>query len=210
MEKPIFETRELQFNNMLNYDDLVIPAEKATFITGESGKGKSTLLKLFNGTLSPSKGIINYAGQNLQELDTVSLRKEVSLISQNVFLFDSSIKENFQSFYEYREETTPSTDIMEEFLRICCLPLQLDKDCTTMSGGERQRLYMAIYLSFIPRVVMLDEPTSALDSRNSDDVIENIIMFCRKMRITPILVSHDKELTEKFGENIIEVGRRGK
>ncbi|MGE4282797.1 MAG: ATP-binding cassette domain-containing protein [Clostridia bacterium] len=208
MDTLIFKTRDLQFNNMIDYCDIAIHEYKATFITGESGTGKSTLLKLFNGTLSQSNGEIFYSGKSIQEADTILLRKEVSLISQGIFLFDASIKENFEMFYEYREEAPPTDDEINEFLRICCIFFPLDKDCTTMSGGERQRIYMAIYLSFIPKVIMLDEPTSALDTKNSHDVIENILLFCKKNHITAIVVSHDKELTKRFAEDIIEI-RKG-
>ncbi|HEX3032219.1 MAG TPA: ATP-binding cassette domain-containing protein [Bacillota bacterium] len=210
MTEHILETRDLEFNNVLSYGNLKIPRGKATFLVGESGRGKSTLLKLFNASLSPSRGELYYEGQKLEELDTIALRKEVLLISQNVFLFDTTIRENFRSFYEYREWELPSADRMEEFLRLCCLRLPLDRDCTTMSGGERQRVYMAIYLSFAPKVLMLDEPTSALDSRNGHDVLANILSYCREHAITPVVVSHDQELTREFAENIIQVGRRDK
>lgn len=180
---------------------------KVTFITGESGSGKSTLLKLFNGTLTPSKGDILYDGKNILDRDTIELRKEVILISQSVFLFDKTIRENFMAFYEYREEPLPSDDVMKEFLHMCCIPFDLDKSCTTMSGGERQRVYMAIYLSFEPSVVMLDEPTSALDSQNSYEVIKNIIMFCKRKGLTLVIVSHDRELTEDFAEEVIIIKR---
>ena len=64
---------------------------------------------------------------------------------------------------------------------------------------------MAICLSFCPRVVMFDEPTSALDSKNSFDVIQNIIKFCKQNHITAIFVSHDTKITETFAEDIIEL-----
>ena len=65
-------------------------------------------------------------------------------------------------------------------------------DIYAMSGGEKQRVYIAIYLSFRPEIIMLDEPTSALDSRNTIDVIENIISFCRGNSSTVIIVSHER------------------
>ena len=64
---------------------------------------------------------------------------------------------------------------------------------------------MAIYLSFLPSVVMLDEPTSALDRENGLEVISNAIGFCREKGITVIIVSHDGNLTHTFAENIITI-----
>lgn len=208
LEEIILETKDLCFNNIINYKNMKIPKGKVTFITGESGCGKSTLLKLFNGTLTQSKGNIYYKGKDTEKLNSIELRKEISLISQSVFLFDASIKDNFIKFYKYRGQNVPSDEEMKEILNICCIKFPLDKDCSVMSGGEKQRIYIAIYLSFKPEIIMLDEPTSALDNKNTFSVIENILSFCKNNKSTVIIVSHDKELTEKFGENNITLERR--
>lgn len=210
MEKIILETKDLCFNNMIAYKNMKIPSNKVTFITGESGSGKSTLLKLFNSTLTQSSGKIYYNGKDTGDIDSIELRKEISLISQNVFLLDSSIKDNFIKFYEYRGQTVPSDEEIKNFLSICCITFPLDKDCSTMSGGEKQRIYIAIYLSFKPEIIMMDEPTSALDNKNSFAVIENIISYCKENNSTLIIVSHDRELTEKLAENSIILERREK
>lgn len=205
MQDAIFEIENLSYNNMIKYDDMKIPKGKATFISGESGTGKSTLLKLLNGIYTPSSGRILYEGRDLSGFDTINLRKEVALVSQDVFLFDTTIECNFIRFYEYREKVPPGTDEMNRFLSLCGVTLPLDKDCATMSGGERQRVYMAVFLSFLPKVIMLDEPTSALDQKNSGIVIGNIISFCRENGMTIIIVSHDKALRERFAENNIVI-----
>lgn len=202
----IFETRNLSFRDTIHYQDISIVKDKVNFIVGRSGTGKSTLLRLFNGTLTPSAGEIFYAGDNLLEMDTIELRKKVSLISQSVYLFDSSIRDNFIQFYEYRGLPAPTNEMMLEFLKLSQIDFPLDKDCTTMSGGERQRVYIAIFLSFLPKVLMLDEPTSALDKDNGYNVMQNVISFCKEKGITVIIISHDNNLTETFGENIVAIG----
>lgn len=207
MEGILFNTENLCFNNKIQYNDIVIPKGKVTFISGESGMGKSTLLKLFNGVLSPSRGRILYEGRDIIELDTIKLRKEISLVSQDVFLFDSTIKDNFKLFYEYRDQAPATDEEIRKFLTICGISFSLDKDCTTMSGGERQRVYIAIFLSFLPDVIMLDEPTSALDDKNSDIIMGNIIMFCKKNNISVIVVSHDNVLADRYAENHLKIGK---
>jgi len=205
----VFRTAGLIANG-IHYTDLSIKEGLATFITGPSGVGKSTLLKLFNGTRSPSSGEIYYRETNIADLDTIALRKKVILTGQDLYLFDGTILENFHRFYGYREESAPSTEILEHFLSLCCLNCSITSNTSTMSGGEKQRIYLALFLSFMPDVLLLDEPTSALDVRNSNDIFENIFGFCRTNKITVIVVSHDLSLAEKFSEACIDLGQLAK
>jgi putative ABC transport system ATP-binding protein len=200
-------TENLCFKDIIKYKDMVFLKGKTTFISGESGTGKSTLLKLLTGILSPSKGRVLYNGKDITESDTLQLRKEVSLISQDVFLFDCSIKDNFLKFYEYRDQVPPTDEEIIALLKLFCITFPLDKDCTTMSGGERQRVYIAIFLSFMPKVILLDEPTSALDNKTGLQVMENVIMFCKDKNIDVIVVSHDKTLADNFTECSIIIER---
>lgn len=206
MNSLILETKDLSFNGIINYKDIQIIKGKVNFIVGKSGSGKSTLLRLFNGTLSPSYGKIIYSGNDIDEMDMIDLRQEILLISQSVYLFDKSIKENFEQFYDYRDIMPPSEEEMKYFLDLCNVPFSLDKNCTIMSGGERQRIYIAIFLSFKPKILMLDEPTSALDKQTSNVVMENIISYCKENEITVIIVSHDGNITGKFADNVITIG----
>lgn len=203
----LFKAKQLCFHDTICFADLEIPNGKTTFVTGPSGAGKSTLLRLLNGVLSPTHGQLYYLGRNLEEFDTIELRKEVLLVSQAVFLFDGSIRDNFAAFYEHREKNLPGDETIKKFLAICCLPFEPDATTNTMSGGEKQRLYLAIFLSFHPTVLMLDEPTSALDSETANRVMQNIITYCQAEGITVIAVSHDQALTKRFGENILTLER---
>lgn len=207
MENLILHTKNLSFNELINYKDIQIYKNKVNFIVGKSGTGKSTLLRLFNGSLSPSRGNIFYLQKDINEIDTIQLRQEILLISQTVFLFDGSIRENFKQYYDFRDMAPPSKEEMKYFLDICCVPFSLDSDCTTMSGGEKQRVYIAIFLSFKPKILMLDEPTSALDKENSANVMKNVLSYCTEHGITVVVVSHDSNITEIFADNILEIGR---
>ncbi len=193
----------VNFENLIDYPDIEIESGRITFICGRSGCGKSTLLRLLNGTVSPQGGGIFFDGRNIDDFDTVALRKELLLVGQTVYLFDSTIKENFEEFWRYRELPVPSDEEIRSFLSICCADFPLDMSCTSMSGGERQRVYIAIYLSFMPKVLMLDEPTSALDLKTSVLMMENLVSYCKENRITMIVVSHDKALAERFADKII-------
>ena len=203
----LFKIENLVYGDFLPFPDLTMEAGKNIFLVGKSGCGKSTLLKLLNATYSPSQGNIYYLGKNLLEYNTIELRREVGLVGQEVFLFDGTIEENFRQFYKFRSLPVPSNEEIEKLLNMCCLNFSLTNDCNTMSGGERQRLYLTILLSFKPKVALLDEPTSALDSVNTNEVMGNILTYCKENQMDVVVVSHDPEMTSTFAENMITLER---
>lgn len=205
MNPMILETNQLVFNHTINYCNLSIPRCKTTFISGPSGSGKSSLLKLFNGTFNATAGEVIYDGRNILEHDAISLRKSLLLVGQSVYLFDKTIRENFIEFHKYRESPAPTDSDMRFYLDLCCAPFSPDALCTTLSGGERQRVYIAIFLSFKPTVLMLDEPTSALDPVTARGLLKNVGDFCTQQQITLIVISHDHELVETFAQHIIRL-----
>ncbi len=203
----IISASQVVFQSMIRYPNIKIAKGKTTFIHGPSGCGKSTLLKLINGTTSPDSGEIFYKGNNIENIDTIDLRREILLVAQSVFLFTGTIEENFKKYYEYRDRDLPTKETMEKFLKICSAEFPLETRCETMSGGERQRVYIAIFLSFMPDVLMLDEPTSALDNTSSDIMMSNIKNFTKDNEMTTVVVSHYLPLAEKYGDNIIALER---
>lgn len=201
----LIEFKNVNFNNMITYPDIEIEAEQVTFISGESGSGKSTLLKLINGVASPASGDITIEGKDILSWDTMDLRKKYLLAGQSVYLFDKTIRQNFEEFYRYRDLPAPADKEIQHYLSICCADFPLDSYCTHMSGGERQRVYIAICLSLKPEVLMLDEPTSALDSNTAGLLMQNLSSFCRNNHITLIVVSHDLTLPEQFADRVISL-----
>lgn len=203
--KELFRTLGLAVNG-IRYPDMTIYENKITFLTGPSGCGKSTLFRIFNGTLDPEEGTLFYRGQDIRGLDSLTHRREVSLVSQSVFLFPGTIRENFRQFYQFRELPEPGSDRIRFFLELCCLTADPDTDCTSFSGGEKQRVYLAIFLSFEPRVVLLDEPTSALDTVTSRSLLKNLAEYIKKERTSLVLISHDPGLADEYAESRILLG----
>ncbi len=201
----MFKIKNLNFNNFIFYNDVHIIKSKVNFITGKSGCGKSTLLKMFNKTMSFSDGELYYKDQDITQIDSIELRKKVKLISQTSFLFNETIKENFKLFYEYCEEVGLTEEKMEYFLRLTEANFPLETSCYNLSGGEKQRVYIAICLSMGAETFMLDEPTSALDYSLSLKVLGNIVTYAKDNNLTLIVISHDNQLTELFAENIINL-----
>lgn len=207
---PILSSDRLIFKGILEFPPIAIARGKTTFITGRSGSGKSTLFKLFNGIHSPDTGEVYYEGKAISKLDTIALRREVLLVSQGVFLFAGTIKENFAAFYDYRELPAISDTEMVRFLQLCCADFPLDASCNTMSGGERQRIYLAICLSLKPNILMLDEPTSALDGETADRLLQRLCKFAQETGMTLLIISHDPALAAKYGDQIIDLEQEDK
>jgi len=203
---PLFSLKNVSFKNIINYPALEITEGRVTFICGESGCGKSTLLKLLNGTASADSGEILYAGKPLEEYEPVLLRREILLCGQSSFLFDGNIAENFAQYYKYRELPPPEPEKYHEHLKICSAEFSEDADCTTMSGGERHRAFLAICLSLKPKVLLIDEPTAALDDATASAVLGNIKAFCAENNITLIVVSHSRALAEAYADDVIILG----
>ncbi len=199
----MLRTKNLSFLDKIHYQDITIIENKINFISGDSGCGKSTLLKLFNKTNNYSSGEIYYKGRNIKEIDSLELRKEIKLFSQDSFLFATTILENFRLYYEYCELNCIQEEKINVFLTLVEANFPIDTHCSSLSGGEKQRVFLAICLSMSTNIIMLDEPTSALDYELSVRVLKNIINFAKENEKTMIIISHDHTLVEKFSENTI-------
>lgn len=104
----LITTKDLVFNNMIEYPDMTIEKGKMTFIQGASGSGKSTLFRLFNATINPSQGTIYYNKVDISTINALELRRKILLINQQVYLFDGTIADNFRQFHAYRSSTPPT------------------------------------------------------------------------------------------------------
>lgn len=200
----------IQFNNVkykeiLSVNSLHIEEKKVNFIVGKSGGGKSTLLKLLNKIISPDNGEITYKGKNIEEIDSVELRKKIVMVPQNIIVFDGSVRENLLKGLELRKEEFASDEVIKEILDVVCLEKDLDENSSKLSGGEKQRLVLGRALLLNCEVLMLDEPTASLDEKTSDILIKNLIDFSKKRGISLVIITHNLKLAERYSERIIEV-----
>lgn len=174
--------------------DLSLPAGSLTVMSGVSGAGKSTILDLLGGLLTPQSGRILVDGRELTPDIAPAWRRSVGTMSQEAFLFHASIRENLAW-----SKPDASDEAMLETLRlagltdlIAALPQGLDTVVgdrgASLSGGERQRLALARLLLRAPRLILLDEPASALDAGNEERILETIAGL--KGRTTILLVTH--------------------
>ena len=199
----------LRFENVKfikEYDDFTINKNEIVFIVGKSGSGKSTLLKLINNTLQMKSGSIFYKDTNILNIKPVELRRNIMMTSQENFLFDKTIKENFHEFYKLRDLENLTDDEIVKFLKIADFDVDINLDVEKLSGGEKQRVFLAIALSMRPAVLLLDEPTSALDSNTAFNMMKNIVDYCKHNDITLVVVSHARNLVDEFADKTIDLG----
>ncbi|MDU5923471.1 MAG: ABC transporter ATP-binding protein [Finegoldia magna] len=199
----------LRFENVKfikEYDDFSIDKNEIVFVVGKSGSGKSTLLKLINNTLQMKSGSIFYKDTNILNIKPVELRRNIIMTSQENFLFDMTIKENFHEFYKLRDLENLTDDEIVKFLKITDFDVDVNLDVEKLSGGEKQRVFLAIALSMRPAVLLLDEPTSALDSNTAFNMMKNIVDYCKHNDITLVVVSHARNLVDEFADKTIDLG----
>lgn len=199
----------LRFENVKfikEYDDFSIDKNEVVFVVGKSGSGKSTLLKLINNTLQMKSGRIFYKDENILNIKPVELRRNIIMTSQENFLFDMTIKENFHEFYKLRDLDKLTDEEIAKFLKITNFDVDVNLDVEKLSGGEKQRVFLAIALSLDPEVLLLDEPTSALDNKTAFDMMKNIVDYCKHNDITLVVVSHARQLVDEFADKIIDLG----
>lgn len=199
----------LRFENVKfikEYDDFTINKNEIVFVVGKSGSGKSTLLKLINNTLQMKSGSIFYKDTNILNIKPVELRRNIMMTSQENFLFDMTIKENFHEFYKLRDLENLTDDEIVKFLKIADFDVDVNLDVEKLSGGEKQRVFLAIALSMRPAVLLLDEPTSALDSNTAFNMMKNIVDYCKHNDITLVVVSHAINLVDEFADKTIDLG----
>lgn len=167
-------------NGIIENLDFTIKKGEKILIEGESGSGKSTLIKLLLGLYRPQRGEIEYNGTALKELDLKNLRERVGYISQNVFLFNKTIKDNI-----VLGNKAIADDELIKLLKECNLNTrvmgfekgiyqEISEKGYNFSGGERQRIALARALVKDPGIIILDEGTSNLDRETEEDLLKKI------------------------------------
>ena len=160
-------------------------------ITGPSGSGKSSLLRLLNRLDEPTGGTVYFEGVDYRSLAPSQLRTRIGLVTQRPFLFPGTVEANLRFGPAQRGESV-SNDTIHELLQRVGLEGYGSRSVANLSGGEAQRVSFARTLANAPSVLLLDEPTSALDEDSRQGVEAVIQKTVLDRGLTCVLVTHDR------------------
>lgn len=189
---------------------LEVPRGQTLAIIGESGCGKTVLLKTLIGLVMPTEGIVAFDGQDLGQLDEKELTRQrirMGFVFQNAALFDSmTIGQNIA--FPLREHTNSTLDRIRErvysVLQEVGLPTDvLKKKPAELSGGMRKRVGIARALILQPELVFYDEPTTGLDPIVSDVINELMMRMRHRYEVTSVIVTHNMRTARKVADRVV-------
>jgi phospholipid/cholesterol/gamma-HCH transport system ATP-binding protein len=202
----------LAFDDQPVLEDISFIAQpgETIVIVGESGTGKSTLLKLILRLLVPDSGRVYIDGQDIAHLsftEALKVRQKMGMVFQGAALFDSmTVFENVA--YPLREHTTLSEDDIEARVREKLEFVDLDPERvmqqlpSELSGGMRKRVGIARGLANNPEIMLYDEPTSGLDPLTTGTITRLIMKLQRELGVTSVVVSHDIRAVFRMASHI--------
>jgi phospholipid/cholesterol/gamma-HCH transport system ATP-binding protein len=189
---------------------LAIPRGQTVVIIGESGCGKTVMLKLIIALLRPTTGRVTFDGRTLADLDDRELTKQrlrFGFLFQGAALFDSlTVYDNVAfGMREMRRHTEAEIrEAVKQRLQEVGLPANIDsKKPAELSGGMKKRVGLARALALNPEVMLYDEPTTGLDPIMTDVINELILQTRQKHPVTSIVVTHEMKTVYKVADRVV-------
>ena len=208
----VFFTYHADDEPVLNDISFTVQPGQTVAIVGQTGSGKTSLVKLINRTYDATHGQVLVDGVNVRDWNLAALRRQISIIEQDIFLFSRSIAENIafgkpdagKDEIEAAARAAQAHDFIMEFEN--GYETVIGERGVTLSGGQRQRLALARAFLTDPRILVLDDSTSAIDSA-TEDLIQRAIANAARGRTT-LLITH--RLSQIRWADLIVVLRKGR
>ncbi len=189
--------------------DLALHPGETTVIIGESGVGKSVILKHIVRLLKPDEGQVYFRNRridHLPERELTTIRPRFGFLFQLNALFDSMTAGQNVAF-PIVEHTRKSRDevaeIVQRKLAMVGLGGTQDRWPSELSGGQKKRVALARAIALDPEIILYDEPTTGLDPPRADEINELIIKLKRELKVTSVVVTHDMSSARKVADRIL-------
>lgn len=196
-------------NKGLKSIDLHINQGELVYVTGSSGAGKTSLLRLLYGDLEPARGIVKLENKNINQLKDNSisyLRRDIGIVFQDFKLLeDMTVYENLMLPLEiFYLPAKLIKDKIYSLLKQLDIFTHRDFKVKKLSGGEKQRVAIARAIINDPVLVLADEPTGNLDAKNADKVMDMLLNKTNK-GTTTLIATHDQRIIKEYPGRIIHL-----
>ena len=185
-------------NNILSNVNLEIKRGDKLFITGDSGCGKSTMMKLLLNYLQPSGGNIYIDNINIKDLSLEFLRSNITYISQNEYLYNDSIINNLKIVDCSEDDIEMVNKIVGLDKIVSDLSFVIEENGKNLSGGERKKIIIARALLHFKEVIIFDEAFNEIDIEEERKILENIFKYYPNKIY--IMISHRKDNCNMFNK----------
>lgn len=195
-------------NSRLNLKKISFDIDKKQVIglIGRNGSGKSTILKMINGLVKYDSGAIFYENKAIDKMSDKELRtmrKQVSYIFQNFNLLEgSSVYYHLSLVYKLNKEKVDHKKI-DEILEFMDLSKLKHTACRNLSGGQQQKVAIAMSILQNPQVILCDEISSALDSNSEKEIFDLLMKIKDKYEIAIVMISHNLTVLKNFCDKVI-------
>lgn len=195
MGKPILKGTDLGYyasdKTILQHLDFEIAPQEFVTLTGPSGGGKSTLLRLLAALISKTSGSLTFKAEEIETYEPTAYRRQVSYAFQQPQLFGQTVADNLEFPFTIRNEPFDNEKAVEFLGKVNLEPDSLNQPITELSGGERQRVALLRNILFMPEVLLLDEITTGLDVDNKAIINRLIGQLNQTEGLTIISITHD-------------------
>lgn len=194
-------------NKILNNFNLEIKKGEFLTIIGSSGCGKTTILKLINGLLTPDDGKIYVGGEDISKVNQIELRRSIGYVIQGVGLFPHmNVRKNISYVPNLtKRESKREIELKaEKLIKVVGLSEDMLKRYPSeLSGGQRQRIGIARALAASPGILLMDEPFGAVDEITRKLLQEEILRIYKELNVTIIFITHDIKEALKLGTRVL-------
>jgi putative ABC transport system ATP-binding protein len=177
-------------------------------VIGRSGAGKSSFLRLLNRLDEPTAGAVLLNGEDYRGIAPRALRRRLGMVMQMAYLFPGTVAANIAFGPRHHSESFASDQIAALLGRVS-LPGYEDRDVSTLSGGEAQRVSVARTLANAPEALLLDEPTASLDDASARGIEELVLDIIEERRLTCVIITHSRLQAARMATRtmVLDAGR---